>query len=112
MVSYEPKNDLYAVLGVDVDASAAEIKQAYREKAKLWHPDKHPDQPDVAKRVMQRINEAGDILTDEGRRREYRERRAAHMLLQHQAEFQRHMEQARAQAAKKGSAASYTDRAK
>ena len=32
--------DHYALLGIAVDATPAQIKKAYREKAKVWHPDK------------------------------------------------------------------------
>ena len=32
--------DHYALLGVPADATQAQIKKAYREKAKVWHPDK------------------------------------------------------------------------
>ena len=32
--------DHYALLGVKADATQAQIKKAYREKAKVWHPDK------------------------------------------------------------------------
>ena len=37
------KRDYYEVLGVDKNASADDIKRAFRRKAKECHPDLHPD---------------------------------------------------------------------
>ncbi|MDO4338531.1 MAG: J domain-containing protein [Eubacteriales bacterium] len=56
-------DDPYKVLGVSEDASKEEIKKAYRQKAKQYHPDLHPDDPDAAKK-MNEINEAYDMLNN------------------------------------------------
>lgn len=55
----------YEVLGIREGASPAEIKAAYREQVKKYHPDKHSDNPlqDLAEEKLQEINEAYDILT-------------------------------------------------
>ncbi|HAZ37456.1 MAG TPA: molecular chaperone DnaJ, partial [Clostridiaceae bacterium] len=55
----------YEVLGVRDGASQEEIKQAYRELAKKYHPDKYADNPlrDLAEEKMREINEAYDYLT-------------------------------------------------
>jgi molecular chaperone DnaJ len=56
-------DDPYKVLGVSRDATKEEIKKAYRKKAKEYHPDLHPDDPDAA-RKMNEINEAYDMLNN------------------------------------------------
>jgi molecular chaperone DnaJ len=58
----------YEVLGVKEGASDAEIKAAYRELVKKYHPDKYQGNPlgDLAKEKMQEINEAYDFLTNKG----------------------------------------------
>ena len=53
--------DPYKVLGVARGASAEEIKKAYHQKAKQYHPDLHPDDPAAAEK-MNEINEAYDLL--------------------------------------------------
>lgn len=63
----------YTVLGVSENATDAEIKKAYRELAKKYHPDNYQDSPlaDVASEKMKEVNEAYDEiqkLRREGRR--------------------------------------------
>jgi molecular chaperone DnaJ len=62
--------DYYAVLGVKSDASAKEIKQAYRKLAQKYHPDKNPDDPTAEARFKE-ANEAYDVLGDAEQRKEY-----------------------------------------
>lgn len=54
----------YEVLGVSPNASESEIKAAYRELAKKYHPDKYTDSPlaDVAEEKMKEVNEAYDEI--------------------------------------------------
>jgi len=54
----------YEVLGIKEGASEAEIKAAYREQVKKYHPDRHQDNPlqDLAEEKLQEINEAYDYL--------------------------------------------------
>ena len=56
-------DDPYRVLGVSRGATREEIKKAYRQKAKLYHPDLHPDDPKAAEK-MNEINEAYDMLNN------------------------------------------------
>jgi molecular chaperone DnaJ len=56
-------DDPYKVLGVSPGASQDEIKKAYRQMAKKYHPDLHPNDPNANKR-MNEINEAYDMLTN------------------------------------------------
>jgi len=61
--------DFYDVLGVSTDASAEEIKQAYRKKATEYHPDVSDD-PD-AEEKFKKIQKAKKVLTDEDKRSAY-----------------------------------------
>lgn len=60
-------NDPYSTLGVTRSASDAEIKKAYRELARKYHPDNYADNPlaDLAQEKMKQINEAYDQITRE-----------------------------------------------
>ena len=49
--------DPYKILGVRPDASDEEIKKAYRELAKKYHPDRNPGDEEAAKK-MQQVNAA------------------------------------------------------
>ena len=61
-------NDPYKVLGVPANATEAQIKEAYRELAKKYHPDKYVNNPlaDLAAEKMREINEAYDTLMKKG----------------------------------------------
>jgi hypothetical protein len=63
----------YEELGLTSDATAPEIRHAYRVAARLVHPDGHADEPvrAMAERQMKRLNEMLAILTDPQRRYEY-----------------------------------------
>jgi len=62
-------NNPYEVLGIKPGASEEEIRAAYRELVKKYHPDKYVDNPlaDLAEEKMQEINEAYDLLMKQSR---------------------------------------------
>jgi molecular chaperone DnaJ len=63
-------SDLYAVLGVDQNADQNEIKRAYRQLARLHHPDANPGDPGAEDRFKE-ITRAYDILSDPQKRQRY-----------------------------------------
>jgi molecular chaperone DnaJ len=66
--------DFYKVLGVAKDASAADIKKAYRKLARANHPDSKPGDKAAEERFKQ-IAEAYDVLGDDAKRKQYDEMR-------------------------------------
>lgn len=64
------KRDYYEVLGVSKTATDAEIKSAYRKKAKTCHPDLHPNDK-KAEEQFKELNEANEVLSDPKKRAEY-----------------------------------------
>lgn len=59
----------YELLGVKKDATAEEIRKAYRIQAKKWHPDINKDKE--ASNITKKLNDAKQILLDETKRKEY-----------------------------------------
>lgn len=64
------KQDYYATLGVTREASADDLKKAYRKLAMQFHPDRNPDDKQ-AEAKFKEINEAYDVLKDEQKRAAY-----------------------------------------
>ena len=62
--------DLYDVLGVSPDASAQEIKSAYRALAKQYHPDLNPDDA-AAEEKFKQVSTAYEVLSDDEKRSAY-----------------------------------------
>src|SRR6187402_326498 len=66
--------DFYQVLGVAKDASAADIKKAYRKLARANHPDSKPGDK-AAEERFKAVAEAYDVVGDEEKRAKYDEMR-------------------------------------
>ena len=66
------EKDFYAALGVTKDATADEIKKAYRKLAREYHPDANPGDAKAEERFKE-ISEAYDVLSDDAKRKEYDE---------------------------------------
>lgn len=64
------KRDYYEVLGVDKNASADEIKKAYRKKAIQYHPDKNPGDKEAEEKFKEAA-EAYEVLSNPDKRARY-----------------------------------------
>ena len=64
------KDDYYELLGVSRDASANDLKKAYRKLAVQYHPDKNPGDKKAEEKFKQ-ISEAYDVLKDSEKRQRY-----------------------------------------
>ncbi|MBC2712677.1 MAG: DnaJ domain-containing protein [Desulfosarcina sp.] len=64
------QQDYYQILGVDRNADAKKIKEAYRELAFKYHPDRNEKNP-ASSEMMKLINEAYAVLSDAEKRRTY-----------------------------------------
>lgn len=62
--------DYYQILGISKNATAEEIKKAYRKKALQFHPDKNPNNKNAEARFKQ-VSEAYEVLSDQNKRRMY-----------------------------------------
>jgi len=71
-------NDHYSALGLGSDASLTDIKKAFRQKASLYHPDRN-NAADAAAR-FRAVQEAYDVLSDDGRRQAYDDNRRRNLL--------------------------------
>jgi molecular chaperone DnaJ len=63
-------SSLYEALGVPKNASAADLKKAYRKLVQQYHPDKNPGDAEAEKRFKE-IQHAYDVLSDPEKRKQY-----------------------------------------
>ena len=69
-MSAATKKDFYEILGVKKNASAAELKKAFRKLARKYHPDINPSDK-TAESKFKEMNEAYEILSDPKKREQY-----------------------------------------
>ena len=68
----------YAALGLKSDATLADIKKAFRQKASQFHPDRNT--ADDAAARFREVQEAYDVLSDETKRKAYDDNRRRNLL--------------------------------
>jgi DnaJ-class molecular chaperone len=68
----------YAALGLKSDATLADIKKAFRQKASLFHPDRNSD-PNAPSRFRE-VQEAYEVLSDDEKRKAYDDNRRRNLL--------------------------------
>jgi DnaJ-class molecular chaperone len=70
--------DHYATLGLGSDATLADIKKAFRQKAALYHPDRNSSAQAPA--LFRAVQETYDVLSDATRRQAYDDNRRRNLL--------------------------------
>ena len=62
--------DYYKILGLEKNASAEDVRKAYRKLARKHHPDLNPNDKEAHKKFQQ-VNEANEVLSDPEKRKKY-----------------------------------------
>ena len=90
--------DYYKILGLDKNASAEDIRKAYRKLARKHHPDLNPNDKEAHKKFQQ-INEANEVLSDPEKRKKYDQYGKD---WQHAGEFEKARQQRQYQSSNRG----------
>lgn len=85
--------DYYKILGIDKNASADDVKKAYRKLARKYHPDMNPNDKEAEKKFKE-INEANEVLSNAENRAKY-DKYGEHW--KHGEEYERAQQQQRQQ---------------
>ena len=99
--------DLYAVLGVERNASLLEIKKQYRKLAKKYHPDANPNNEKAAE-LFKEITEAYKVLSDEKLKSQYDQKHSDSTSKQNAYTNQESREQHKTQSQSTGNSHSYS----
>lgn len=67
----QKRRDYYEVLGVTKNSTLDDIKKAYKKLAMKWHPDKNPNDMEMAKEKFREVSEAYQVLSDPEKRKNY-----------------------------------------
>ena len=59
----------YNTLDLKKNCSTNEIKQQYKKLARKWHPDKNPNNKEIAEKKFKEISEAYEVLSDNEKKR-------------------------------------------
>lgn len=70
--------DHYTALGLNSAATLADVKQAFRQQASVWHPDKNAD-PQAGER-FRAVQQAYEVLSDAEKRQAYDDNRRRNLL--------------------------------
>jgi uncharacterized membrane protein YkvA (DUF1232 family) len=61
----------YEMFGISVNAGPEELRRAYHDQLKIWHPDKNADRLPEAEETTKILNQAYSVLSDPERRKQY-----------------------------------------
>ena len=58
-----------STLGLDPSATTGQVREAYRDLVKVWHPDRFEHDPRLRQKAQERLKEINEAIVDRGRTR-------------------------------------------